>query len=289
MTDSNDNFSPRAWLELALVPNVPLHAKLKFLAHWHSPKEVLEKTVNDLKQIFPAVKDSLADQVPTQTLDEVFDWIESGKGSWLLLTDEQYPSALTQRLEDAPLGVFVQGDLSMLDSPIVAFVGSSKASKRALERARTFAYELSQEQICVAAGISPGIAQAALQGVQTSSTGSIGVIGDARSWEGLRLASDTAKDGLLVSEFAPRTGQTKGSYAWRYRLLPALANVVVIIEADLNCDTLKLADSAGDLGCEIATIPADPDNTKALGNNRLLKEGAALVESSADILRLLSI
>lgn len=288
MADSKEDFAPAAWLELALVSNVPLSAKLAFLAHWDSPGAVLRQSVNSLKEVNPAAE-QLTDQVPEATLTAVLEWTASSGGQCLFLGDDDYPSTITDRLHDAPLALFVRGDIQLLQQSVVAFLGAPQATEQGLERTRSFAHELAQENVVVAAGISPGIAQASHQGSLAAKGNPLGVIGDPRSWEGVSLTEELASAGLVVSELAPRTGRHKSGYAWRHRLLAALADVAVVIEAPANCDTLQLAATAGDLGCEVATIPADPASYQARGNNRLLREGAALVENTADVLALLGI
>lgn len=284
MANSNEDFAANAWIELALVPDVPLHAKLNYLSKWQSPRAVLSQSLESLKAVDPKAK-PLAKQVPQESIDAVLDWITSG-GHCVFVGDEDYPQMLMERMTDVPLAIFSRGDLGLLQQPIVSIIGAPKASARGKQRTQTLALELAQEGVIVAAGISPGISQAAHQGANSASA-SLGIVGSSEAWEGVRLAQDVAANGLLLSELPPRAGRSKGSYAWRHRLLAAVANVVVLVEAPKNCDSLELASIAADLGVEVAAVPADPDDDYAKGGNRLLREGSILIENASDVLALL--
>ena len=287
VTDAQDNISARAWLELALVPKVSISAKLAWLREFGSPGDVIRQKVSELRRISEEAR-PLADIVEQETIDGVLDWAAQTGGRCLFLGDADYPSILYERLADAPLAVFARGDMALLDKSIVAIAGTPSPSRGGASRARTVALELAQEGIVVAAGISPGIASEAVRGTMTGRAGMIGVVGKQSSWEGLRIAEDVANAGLLISELAPRTPDSDHGYSRRHRLLPALADLLLVVEAPSNCDSLRLAGDAGDFGCEVAAVPSDPANDRGRGCNFLLREGAGLVEGSADVLRLVA-
>lgn len=280
-----DSTSARLWLELALVPKVSISAKLTWLREFGSPGAVLEQPVAELKRLSDEAR-PLAGQVDADQIDRILDWSSKVGGSCIFLGDDEYPQILYERLADAPLALFTRGDLALLDNNVIAIAGTPAPSQRGAERSKTMALELAQEGMVVAAGMSPGIASHAIRGAMTGGGKVVGVIGAQSSWQGVRLAEDLANTGLLISEFAPSTADSKLGYARRHRLLPALANLLVVVEAPMDCDSLRLAGDAADMGCEVATIPADPSNDKGRGCNILLRDGAALVEGSADVLAL---
>lgn len=271
----------RAWLELALVPGVSISAKLDWLREFGSPEAVLERSVSDLRRISEEAQ-PLKDRVEAATIDGVLDWAAESGGRCLFLGDEDYPKKVFDRLADAPLAVYARGDMSLLDRTVVAMTGTPRPTASGSGRARTFAHELAGEGIAVAAGLSPGIGGAALKGAMAAGRTAVGVVGTPASWEGMRLTEDVAAAGLLVSEHAPRTGKGEGGYSRRHRLLPAIADLLLVVEAPSSCDTLLLAGDAGDMGCEVAAVPADPSNDTGRGCNNLIREGAALVETSVE-------
>ena len=277
--------SQRAWLELALIPNVSLDAKLAWIKEFGAASNILEQPLSALKKIAPISK-PLKDLINSEQVVDVLNWCEQTGGECIFFNDEKYPQRLLERLNNPPLGLFIKGNLDILANPIVAFAGSPEPSKLANKLAQSIAYEIVADKLIIAANISPGIAAAILQGGLTSNQKGrcVAILGNSNVWDGVRINEEIiANDGLLISEFAPRTPISKYNYARRHRLLLALSNLLVMVEASLNCDTLKLANDAGDLGCEVAAIPASPSFNYGKGCNQLIKEGAYLVENSKDI------
>ena len=281
-----DNSSLRTWLSLALLAEVPLPAKLDWLRAFGSPEAVINQPLASLRKHYQLDR-PLEEKFDKEAVDKVMEWIGEYGGRCCWLSGEGYPTTLLDKLANVPLVVFARGNQQLLNQPGVALIGSATPSQRAIERARTIALQLAQEGVTVVAGVSPGIAQSAHLGVQSVRKGSIGIIGNARSWSKVQLAEEICTHGLLVSEHAPGSTTPPDNYALRHRLLAGLAGLCVIIEAAADCETMMLARDALNLGCEVAAIPTDPENNYARGGNMLLREGAALVENTSDILVLM--
>ena len=264
------------------MPKVSIAAKLAWLKEFGSPGDVLQQPLPELKRVSDEAR-PLKDVVEQKTIDGILSWTAQKGGKCVFFGDEDYPTVLYDRLADAPLVVFVRGDMSILGSDIVAFAGTPKPSRQGARRVDAFARDLARKGIVVAAGLSPGIAIKAIQGALAAKGRIVGVIGNQSTWEGLQLAEEVANKGLLISEFAPRTLGSDLGYAKKHRLLPALAQLLFLPEAPVDCDSLKLAGDAGDMGCEVAAVPADPSNERGRGCNSLLKDGVALVENTDDI------
>ncbi len=284
---TSDNLRLRSWLSLALLDDIPLAVKLDWLREFGTPDDVISQPLENLRKSYRLDR-PLSEKLGSATADEVIEWIGKYGGSCFWLGEEGYPGVLLEKLSYAPLVVYTRGYPQLLDKPSVALIGSATPTKRAIERTRTIAFELAQDNITVVAGVSPGIAQAAHLGVQSAGKGAIGIIGNARSWTKVQLAEEICVNGLLISEHAPGSNTRPDNYALRHRLLAGLASVCVVVEAASDCETLTLARDALNLGCEVAAIPADPENKSARGSNMLLREGAALVENAKDIVVLVN-
>ena len=275
----------RAWLELALVRKVSLEAKLTWLRVFGSPAEVLAQSPAALREHSPEGC-VLRGCVPAEEIDAVASWTEQSGGACIFLGEPNYPRCILERLGNAPLALFARGDLSILEGSVLACAGAPQPTPDAMRMARTLALEAAQDGLAIAAGISPGIAQGALHGALTAKGKCLGIVGGARAWESVKLGGEIlAAGGLLLGEIAPRATEPKLSYAQRHRLLAAVAELLLVIEAPLGCDTLKLAADAADVGCEVAAVPHSPTNEAGRGGNQLLKEGATLVEDARDIRR----
>lgn len=278
--------NPSAWIELALVPEVSLAAKLIWLREFGSPEAVLGGSANALRKLHPEGRDLSGAADPVQ-VEGVLSWIGSSGGTCAFLGESGYPARVLELLRPPPLALFMRGDLSVLENRAVVIAGSRNPTSEGMLRARNFALELSQEGVTVLAAISAGIASSALAGAQAAGGRCAGVLGQHAAWHGLRTAENVAVSGLLISEHFPGRTAHKGGYALRHRLLACLPHVFVLVEAAASCDTVALAGMAGDCGVEVGAVPSSPGNEQGRGCNRLLRDGAALVEKSSDVLALL--
>lgn len=279
--------SYEAWLELALIKEVSLEAKLAWLRAFGSPAAVLAQPVAELRKHSDEAG-PLRGRVAPGDIEAVAAWATQTGGSCVFLGEPGYPRRVIERFGNAPLALFARGDLGLLEERAVAFTGSSAPTADAALLARTMALEAGREGLAVAAGVSPGVAQAALQGALTAPGPCLGVVGGAAVWESVRLGDEIlAGGGLLLGEVAPRAPAPRQGYARRHRLLAALADLLLVVEAPLGCDTLKLAADAADVGCEVAAVPHSPSNRAGRGGNQLLRDGASLIENVKDLQALL--
>ena len=276
----------RSWLELALAPKVSQAGKIALLREFGSPTAVLAQSEAALRNCHP--EGARVRMVSVQErVDFVLAWIESSGGSCVLIGEQDYPARVFELLPAPPLVLFMRGDRELLETRALALVGGREPSPAGRARARAFALELAQEGFSIAAAISPGIAEAVFTGAQAAGRNSIAVIGTGSSWQHLRLVEEVAASGLLISEHAPGLSVAGGNYAERHRLLACLAQVLIVVEAPIGCDSLALADIAGDCGVEVLAVPSSPDHDAGRGCNRLLRDGAMLVEKSSEVIALL--
>ena len=185
-----------------------------------------------------------------------------------------------------------------LDGPTgpasVAIVGSRKATPYGLEIAAWLARELAGEGIVVVSGFAKGIDAAAHQGALAAENGqTVGVLGCGLSFDypkghrelGLRIR----QRGALVSEFPCAWPPSAGNFPVRNRIIAALADVVVVVEAAARSGSLITARLALELGREVLAVPGRITDEQALGTNDLLRDGAAPVTHPADILERLGL
>ena len=176
----------------------------------------------------------------------------------------------------------------------VAIVGSRQATPYGLEIAAWLARELAGEGIVVVSGFAKGIDAAAHQGALAAENGqTVGVLGCGLSFDypkghrelGLRIR----QRGALVSEFPCAWPPSAGNFPVRNRIIAALADVVVVVEAAARSGSLITARLALELGREVLAVPGRITDEQALGTNDLLRDGAAPVTHPADILERLGL
>lgn len=200
--------------------------------------------------------------------------------------DPAYPAPLAA-VEAAPWVLTVKGDPTLLAARFVGIVGARNASAGGRKLAREIAAELAGEGMGVASGLARGIDTAAHEGAITHgvtvaviATG-IDVVYPAENAE---LAAAIAESGCIVTERPLGAGPQASQFPRRNRLISALSEAVLVVEAALRSGSLITARYAADQGREVMAVPGTPLDERHRGTNRLLREGAHLVECAADVL-----
>ena len=200
-----------------------------------------------------------------------------------------YPAALAA-LDSAPPILTYRGDLALGARPAVAIVGARNASAAAVKLARQFAGELAEAGFVVVSGLARGIDGAAHQA--SLGGGTIGVIASgidiAYPPEHADLQEAIATQGLLLAEQPPGTDPLARHFPARNRIIAGLAAGTLVVEAAPKSGSLITARLAGEAGREVMAVPGSPLEARAQGCNQLIREGAVLVQSAADVIELLS-
>lgn len=207
------------------------------------------------------------------------------RGYHLLSYDDPlYPQAL-KTLKDPPPFLSLRGNLALFSRTCFAVVGSRQASQPGTTLARDIAHDLSQQKWVLVSGLAKGIDacihQASLeQGTIAVIAGSVDAIYPA---EHKNLYHEIAEKGLIVSEDPLDQPPSATLFPKRNRLISGLSWGVLVVEASLRSGSLLTAKYAIDQGRCVFAIPGHPLDLRSRGVNRLLKEGAGLVETSQDI------
>ena len=199
-----------------------------------------------------------------------------------------YP-ALLGEIETAPPILTVRGDISLAARPCVAIVGARNASAAAVKLARDFAHALADAGFVVVSGLARGIDGAAHRGALDATIGVIASgIDIAYPPEHRELQEQVALQGLLIAEQPPGTEPRGSHFPSRNRIIAGLALGTMVVEAAPKSGSLITARLAGEAGREVMAIPGSPLDPRSHGCNQLIREGAILVQSPADVIELLS-
>ncbi len=211
----------------------------------------------------------------------------SGGIDIVLISSPDYP-ALLREIDTPPALLFVKGNISALNLPQIAIVGSRNHSVAGQQNARAFARHLAGSGFTITSGLALGIDGAAHQGaLETGNT--IAVLGTGvdvvypRRHQAL-YADIIAKGGAIISEFPPGTPARAGNFPQRNRIISGLSLGVLVVEAALKSGSLITARLAMEQGREVFTIPGSIHNPNAKGCHQLIRQGAALVETGDDII-----
>ena len=203
----------------------------------------------------------------------------------LFLDEPDYPALLAQT-ESAPPLLTVRGRLELLDRTAVAIVGARNASAAACRFARGLAQALAGEGASVVSGLARGIDTAAHMG--SLGEGTVAVIASgidvAYPPENRDLLERIASEGLLIAEQPPGTEPLARHFPSRNRIIAGLALGTVVVEAAPKSGSLITARIAAELGREVMAVPGSPLDARAQGCNLLIREGATLIQTAADVL-----
>ncbi len=199
-----------------------------------------------------------------------------------------YPERLAA-IPDPPSVLYLAGDCDCLIAPAVAVVGSRKASTHGVRFARRLAAELAAAGFTVVSGLAQGIDAAAHRGALDVPGGrtvavfgcGLDVIYPPRHAE---LAVAVRSSGAWVSEFPLGAAPGRHHFPRRNRVISGLTQGVVVVEASDRSGSLITASCALEQGREVFAVPGLPGSFNAQGAHRLLRDGARLVDSAADVL-----
>lgn len=279
-----------AWCSLWRAPGLGIKGYLKLLEIFESP------------EVFFALSDAeVRQRLPDVAADKWRGWREAeGSGeadmAWLAQGEERhiltfhdplYPELLRQIADPPPL-LFVHGQIGALSAAQIAIVGSRNATVPALQTARAFAGELAKHGWVVTSGMALGADGAAHEGALDAGGLTVAVVGTGldRVYPARHkaLAHRIVAQGAMVSEFPIGTGVRGNHFPRRNRIISGLATGVLVVEASTQSGSLITARMALDQGREVFAIPGSIHHPLAKGCHQLIKQGAKLTESIADML-----
>jgi DNA processing protein len=200
----------------------------------------------------------------------------------------RYPARL-RGIDDPPLALFARGRLELLSAErSVALVGSRKASNAGFSHAYRIAGDLAGAGTVVVSGLALGVDLYAHRGALEAGGATVAVLGNGIDVvypkENARLYTLIGREGCVVSEYPVGTGPLKQNFPRRNRVISGLSAGVVVVEAGEASGALITAAHAREQGRVVMALPGKAGSVNFSGNNRLIKEGAHLVEDAADVL-----
>jgi DNA processing protein len=176
-----------------------------------------------------------------------------------------YPAALRD-LEPPPEMLWAIGDLATLAEPVVAIVGTRRATAYGLRITRELATAYARAGACIVSGMAFGIDAAAHRAALDAGGRTVAVLGTgvdiAYPRANRALHQDLCARGLVLSEYPPGTQARKHYFVQRNRIIAALARLTIVVEAPFRSGALKTCDFADDLSRDVAVIPGPIDVTR---------------------------
>jgi len=285
-----DTAQLRTWLTLLRTPQFASVSLREQLAMHGGIEAVLTALRQRMAELPPTTRQWL-ERPDERRLDADLDWLAQPGHRLLLCTDEDFPPQL-ETIAQPPIALFVAGDVSLLLRPQLAIVGARAAKLGGRMLAGAFAEALGHAGFVITSGMAEGIDGAAHLAALDAGLPSVAVVGTGadraypRQHQG--LARRLAAEGALVSEFPPGTPARVDHFPRRNRLISGLSLGTLVIEAGLQSGSLITARLAAEQGREVFALPGSIHNPLAQGCHRLIREGARLVETAAEIVEALA-
>lgn len=204
------------------------------------------------------------------------------------LCEPGYPTMLREISSPPPL-LFIRGSLAPADRRALAVVGSRKPSLGGIRMAAALARDLAGAGYTIVSGLARGIDTAAHQGALEAGGRTIAVLGSGMDAiyppENRELAERVAAAGAVVTEFGPGSGPTRWNFPRRNRIISGLALGTIVVEAGERSGALITAGFALEQNRTVFAVPGSPGFARSRGTNGLIKQGACLVETAADVLQ----
>ncbi len=202
--------------------------------------------------------------------------------------DEEYPKTLRE-IYEPPSVLYVCGELPDVDNMLsIGIVGTRNATVSGKKNAYTISYDLARAGVIVISGGALGIDSAAHNGALTAGGKTLCVLGCGINYNYLsanaKLRYEISRHGALISEYPPDTPASKYSFPKRNRIISALSQGILVVEAGKKSGALLTAEAAQSQNKDIFAIPGDVSNIYAVGTNNLIKQGAKPVTNVLDIL-----
>jgi len=285
------------WLRLALTPGVGNLTARRLLAAFGLPHRLFQQAPAAWRDVASAEQARSLQAEPeglAAQFEATWQWLHAADVASrhiLSLADPRYPPALLET-EDPPLMLYVVGELPAGWPAGIAVVGSRNPTPQGLANARQFARSFAQAGFTVVSGLALGIDGAAhegaLEGAAAGQLSTIAVVGTGLDRvyprQHLALSHRIAREGLLVSEYPLGTPPVEANFPRRNRIIAALGQGTVVVEAALRSGSLITARLAAEQGKDVFAIPGSIHSTQARGCHALLKQGAKLVETAQDVL-----
>jgi DNA processing protein len=238
------------------------------------------------RAIDPTCRDWL--NAPDRALiDADLAWLSAPAHTLLGFDSAEFPSLLNE-IPSAPAALFVVGETTALWQPQIAIVGSRNASQGGGANAAAFARELAMAGFAITSGLAEGIDGAAHAAALDVGAATLAVLGTGPDLvyppRHRELAARIVAQGALVSEFPPGTPGHPRHFPRRNRIIAGLSLGTLVVEASLRSGSLITARNATEAGREVFAIPGSIHNPLARGCHQLIRNGAKLVETAADVI-----
>jgi DNA processing protein len=278
-----------SWIALRAVEGVGPVLFRRLLERFDTPDHVLSAApagLTAVRGVTPQIVEAIAAPACRRFAETECRRIEDAGVRLLTFLDAEYPRRLFE-IGDPPPLLYLRGTIPVWE-PAVAVVGSRRATREGLKAAERLSLELAAAGVLVVSGLARGIDTAAHRGALAGGGPTVAVLGCGVDVdyppENRALAEQVSRNGCIISEFPMKTQPLAEHFPRRNRIISGLSRGVLVVEAVEKSGSLITARYALDQGREVMAVPGLISSGACRGSNRLIKDGAQLVDCVEDIM-----
>jgi DNA processing protein len=278
------------WVALSLIPGVGSVLFKRLIDPFNNPEAVFKAPLKELLRV-EGVGEKVAREIqkgPSEKrVEKELYLLQKVGGKILTFHDSLYPKRLKEIYDPPPL-IYVRGELKEKDDFALSIVGSRRTSPYGRWITEKISQEIARQGVTIVSGMARGIDSIAHGGAISGGGRTLAVLGSGVDVvyppENRNLYGQIIDHGAVLSEFPMGSPPEGIHFPRRNRIISGLSIGVVVVQASDESGSLITADYALEQGREVFAIPGNVGADGSRGTNRLIKEGAKLVESSEDIL-----
>lgn len=280
----------RELIWLTSINNIGSVRIRRLLERFGSAKRVWNASPEELVNIRGINKELCHSIINSRNSDKIEHYIEKMKKLGIATVDigSDYYPPLLKEIYNPPYLLYAKGNAGLLTNRCIAIVGSRNSTHYGKKIAFKLAGQLAKRGFTIVSGFARGIDSYAHKGAMAVGGTTIAVLGNGLDViyprENYSLMKEIMVSGLMLSEYPPGTSPLRGNFPARNRLISGLSLGVVVVEASEHSGALITADFAVEQNREVFAVPGNINSPNSTGTNRLIKEGAKMVNCVDDIL-----
>ncbi len=277
------------WLALSLTAGLGPRKARDLLARYGSPQAIFRTSASELEAfgLHSGTARNLASGLAFEEAATQHERLKQAGAALIPFDDPLYPEQLRE-IYDPPIALFAKGRVELLETVMVAIIGSRRATAYGKAVSQKLATELCAAGVTVTSGMARGIDTAAHEASLQAKGATIAVFGCGLDLiyptENRKLAARIALEGLLLSEYPFGSPAYPQNFPVRNRIISGLSSGVVVVEGAQYSGSSITARLALDHGREVFAVPGNITSTMSYGPNLLIRQGAQLVLQTSDIL-----
>ena len=275
-----------------MIPRIGPVLARRLISYTGSVEGVFKERPGRLKKI-PNIGEyvlaALQDRRIFEQVDKELSFIDRYGIRPVFYLDSDYPARL-RNCEDAPIMLYIKGNLDLEKQKVLSIVGTRRATDRGLDLCRELVVDLARtgEKVIIVSGLAYGIDVCAHKAALNNGLSTVAVLGHGLDtiYPSLhrQVAAEIVDTGALVSEFSSQTAFVRGNFISRNRIIAGLSDATVVVESGEKGGALITADIANSYNREVFAFPGRVDDPRSKGCNQLIKSSkASLIEDAADL------